>query len=89
MCIAIGTKLVVFIEFKYLKMRLYAKIIIGGFDMLIKRDNYLNKLISKKWNGMIKVITGIRRCGKSYLLFELKTNDIWKKDIFAKTVATT
>ena len=57
-------------------MRLYAKIIIGGFDMLIKRDNYLNKLISKKWNGMIKVITGIRRCGKSYLLFELKTNDI-------------
>ena len=39
--------------------------------MLIKRDRYLNKLISKKWNGMIKVITGIRRCGKSYLLFEL------------------
>ena len=39
--------------------------------MLIKRDGYLNKLISKKWNGMIKVITGIRRCGKSYLLFEL------------------
>ena len=52
-------------------MRPYAKIIIGGFDMLIKRDKYLNKLISKKWNGMIKVITGIRRCGKSYLLFEL------------------
>ena len=39
--------------------------------MLINRDDYLNKLISKKWNGMIKVITGIRRCGKSYLLFEL------------------
>ena len=39
--------------------------------MLIKRVEYLNKLISKKWNGMIKVITGIRRCGKSYLLFEL------------------
>ena len=76
MCIAIGTKLVVFIEFKYLKMRLYAKIIIGGFDMLIKRDNYLNKLISKKWNGMIKVITGIRRCGKSYLLFELFKNHL-------------
>ncbi len=52
-------------------MRPYAKIIIGGFDMLIKRDEYLNKLISKKWNGMIKIITGIRRCGKSYLLFEL------------------
>lgn len=39
--------------------------------MAIKRDRYLNKLISKKENGLIKVITGIRRCGKSYLLFEL------------------
>ena len=60
-----------FRSFHYPKMRLDAKIIIRGFDMLIKRDRYLNKLISKKWNGMIKVITGIRRCGKSYLLFEL------------------
>ena len=39
--------------------------------MEIKRDTYLNKLISKKHNGLIKVITGIRRCGKSYLLFNL------------------
>ncbi|MCR4903515.1 MAG: ATP-binding protein [Butyrivibrio sp.] len=39
--------------------------------MEIKRDNYLNKLISKRNNGLIKVITGIRRCGKSYLLFNL------------------
>ncbi len=39
--------------------------------MVIKRDRYLNKLISKKENGLIKVITGIRRCGKSYLLFHL------------------
>ena len=38
---------------------------------IIKRDFYLQRLISKKENGMIKVITGIRRCGKSYLLFEL------------------
>ncbi len=37
----------------------------------IKRDLYLNKLINKQWNGMVKIITGIRRCGKSYLLFEL------------------
>ena len=37
----------------------------------IKRDAYLQKFISKKENGMIKVITGIRRCGKSYLLFNL------------------
>ena len=39
--------------------------------MEIKRDLYLNKLINKKHNGLIKVITGIRRCGKSYLLFNL------------------
>lgn len=39
--------------------------------MEIKRDYYLNKLITKKHNGLIKVITGIRRCGKSYLLFTL------------------
>lgn len=36
--------------------------------MEIKRDFYLNKLINRKHNGLIKVITGIRRCGKSYLL---------------------
>ena len=39
--------------------------------MEIRRDIYLNKLISKKLNGLIKVVTGIRRCGKSYLLFNL------------------
>lgn len=37
----------------------------------IKRDTYLQRLIDKKENGLIKVITGIRRCGKSYLLFYL------------------
>lgn len=36
--------------------------------MQIRRDYYLNKLINKKHNGLIKVITGVRRCGKSYLL---------------------
>ena len=39
--------------------------------MVIRRDRYLERLISKQNNGMIKVITGIRRCGKSYLLFNL------------------
>ena len=39
--------------------------------MEIKRARYLNKLISRRNNGLIKVITGIRRCGKSYLLFHL------------------
>lgn len=38
---------------------------------MIARDQYLQQLISKKENGLIKVITGIRRCGKSYLLFEI------------------
>lgn len=37
----------------------------------IKRDLYLNRLIERRENGLIKVITGIRRCGKSYLLFNL------------------
>ncbi len=38
---------------------------------IIKRDTYLSELISLRENGMIKVVTGMRRCGKSYLLFEL------------------
>lgn len=38
---------------------------------MIKRDFYLNSIIHNMWNGEIKVITGIRRCGKSVLLFEL------------------
>ncbi|MBR7163796.1 MAG: ATP-binding protein [Clostridia bacterium] len=40
-------------------------------DNTIKRDTYLQKLIEKKENGLIKVVTGIRRCGKSFLLFTL------------------
>lgn len=39
--------------------------------MIIKRDYYLKKIIDKRENGRIKIITGIRRCGKSYLLFNL------------------
>lgn len=42
--------------------------------MEIKRDLYLTKLINRMNNGLIKVVTGIRRCGKSYLLFELFYN---------------
>ena len=38
---------------------------------MIKRDFYLNQIIRNMWNGEIKVITGIRRCGKSVLLFDL------------------
>ena len=39
--------------------------------MVIERKRYLDKLINKRGNGLIKIITGIRRCGKSYLLFNL------------------
>ena len=37
----------------------------------IERKKYLDELVSLRHNGMIKVITGMRRCGKSYLLFEI------------------
>ena len=43
----------------------------GVVTLEIKRDFYLQKLIAKKHNGLIKVITGVRRCGKSYLLLTL------------------
>jgi hypothetical protein len=42
--------------------------------MIIERKKYLNELISLQDNGMIKVITGMRRCGKSFLLFEIFTS---------------
>lgn len=40
----------------------------------IKRDGYLERLIQRRENGAVKVITGVRRCGKSYLLFNLYNN---------------
>ena len=40
-------------------------------EKMIRRERYLNQLIKKQWNGRIKIITGIRRCGKSTLLFDL------------------
>ena len=42
----------------------------------IERNVYLNKLINRKENGLIKIVTGIRRCGKSYLLNELFVNHL-------------
>ena len=42
--------------------------------MEIKRDRYLNQLLSYQWDGQVKVITGIRRCGKSYLLRTIYRN---------------
>lgn len=49
--------------------------------MEIKRDFYLNKLISRKRNGLIKVITGIRRCGKSYLLNTIFYNYLLENNV--------
>lgn len=39
----------------------------------IARDDYLQQLIGRKHNGLVKIVTGIRRCGKSYLLFTILT----------------
>lgn len=39
--------------------------------MEIKRDKYVNDLIVRMHNGLVKVVTGVRRCGKSYLVFRL------------------
>ena len=49
--------------------------------MEIKRDIHLNRLISRKNNRMIKVVTGVRRCGKSYLLFELFCNHLKEQGV--------
>ena len=49
--------------------------------MEFKREYYINKLINKQNNGMIKVITGIRRCGKSYLLNTLFVKYLKKQGI--------
>ena len=49
--------------------------------MEMKRDLYLNKLIHKKNNGLIKIVTGVRRCGKSYLLFNLFHNHLLEEGV--------
>ena len=56
------------IYFRIEKCIMLQKSFLGGVIMEISRDFYLQKLIQKKNNGLIKVITGFRRCGKSYLL---------------------
>jgi len=49
--------------------------------MEIQRNVYLNRLINRKHNGFVKVITGIRRCGKSYLLNTLFYNHLISEGI--------
>ena len=64
-------------------MRIYAK---KSNSMQINRPIYLKQLIDRQHNGMVKIITGMRRCGKSYLLFNLfvehlKSNGIDERHI--------
>lgn len=49
--------------------------------MEIKRERYLNQLIERRGNGSVKVITGIRRCGKSYLLNKLYAGYLLQSDV--------
>ena len=49
--------------------------------MEIKRDYYLNELVDRLDNGLIKIITGIRRCGKSYLLNTIFKNYLIEQGI--------
>lgn len=56
--------------------------------MDIKRDKYLNDLINRMNNGMIKVVTGIRRCGKSYLIFEIFKNYLLSQGILESHIIT-
>ena len=54
--------------------------------MIIQRDKYLNQLIASRGNGLIKIITGIRRCGKSFLLFELFKQQLLREGIDAEHI---
>lgn len=49
--------------------------------MYFKRNSYLQELISAEGNGMIKIITGIRRCGKSFLLFDIFRNHLLSQGV--------
>lgn len=52
----------------------------------INRDYYLNQLIERRENGLIKIVTGIRRCGKSYLLRTIFKNYLIKNDVPAENI---
>lgn len=56
--------------------------------MDIKRDKYLNDLVNRMHNGMIKVVTGIRRCGKSYLLFNIFKNYLLEQGVPVSHIIT-
>lgn len=60
----------------------------GAHMKLIERKRYLDELIAKKENGSIKIITGIRRCGKSFLLFEIYYNYLRSIGVDEKHIIT-
>ena len=62
-------------EFHLRKLQELAKKV-GVIKMIINRDKYLNQIIERKESGLIKIITSLRRCGKSYLLNNLYIKDI-------------
>ena len=49
--------------------------------MVIQREKYISELLSKRWNGKVKIITGVRRCGKSFLLFNLYKDYLLKEGV--------
>ena len=55
---------------------------------MIKRDFYLNQIVRHMHNGEIKVITGIRRCGKSVLLFELFRDHLLEQGVPEEQIIT-
>lgn len=59
-----------------------------GVRMDIKRDKYLADLVNRMNNGMIKVVTGIRRCGKSYLIFTIFKNYLKEQGIDESHIVT-
>ncbi|MCM1039868.1 MAG: ATP-binding protein [Ruminococcus sp.] len=56
--------------------------------MYIRRDKYLHDLINRMHNGMIKVVTGVRRCGKSYLLFNIFKDYLIEQGVMEQHIIT-
>lgn len=54
--------------------------------MFVKRDFYLQQLIDSMWNGQVKVITGLRRCGKSVLLFDIFKDYLLRENVSADNI---
>ena len=58
------------------------------YDMRIERKRYLQRLVNSRKNGQIKIITGVRRCGKSYLLGVLYRDYLLQDGILPEQIIT-